>query len=302
MEKKLQSLAKVSVLENKLTSNNNEIVLLSSINFSNVSIARQFTQQGFAVLRGVFSEKEIAKFRTAAIEKLPINDFPFNEQFSSAIAFDDPFDRVFTNKRVIGICKEIMGEDFIYFNQHVIHDSSRGGWHTDTGSPEIIGSHEFHWAPTFLAVQCVLYFQSNEEGSFGLDIIPRSHLIDDHTTDGHQPPAAYKKSHDEGKGIQYHDLIQNQTGKMESLQLDTKAGDVVFFHVRLVHRASPIKFQLENNSERKFAAFAVAGANNLSSRRYKSWLDEYDIMNEVNRVEIPENYRRKLSSFGVELL
>jgi hypothetical protein len=80
-----------------------------------------------------------------------------------------------------------MGEDFIYFNQHVIHDSSRGGWHTDTGSPEIIGSHEFHWAPTFLAVQCVLYFQSNEEGSFGLDIIPRSYLID-----GLQPLVAYK--------------------------------------------------------------------------------------------------------------
>jgi hypothetical protein len=89
---------------------------------------------------------------------------------------------------------------------------------------------------------------------------------------------------------------------MEPLQLDTKAGDVVLFHVRLAHRASPIKLRLKNNSERKFALFALAGANNLNSRRYKSWLDEYDIMNEVNRVEIPENYRRKLSSFGVELL
>ena len=89
---------------------------------------------------------------------------------------------------------------------------------------------------------------------------------------------------------------------MEPLQLDTKAGDVAFFHVRLVHRASPLKRRLENNSERKLSAFALAGANNLSSRRYKSWLDEYDIMNEVNRVEISENYRRQLSSFGVDIL
>ena len=152
MENKLQSLAKISVLEksfltnidNELTSNKNETVLLSSTDFSNVSIARQLSQQGFAVLRGVFSEKEIAEFRAAVIEKLPINAFPFNEQFSSEIAWDEPFDRIFTDKRVIGICKEIMGEDFIYFNQHIIHDSSRGGWHTDTGSPEIKGSHEFH--------------------------------------------------------------------------------------------------------------------------------------------------------------
>ena len=66
---------------------------------------------------------------------------------------------------------------------------------------------------------------------------------------------------------------------LDPLRLDTKAGDIAFFHVRLAHRASPIKVPAKNNSERKLGYFALAGANNKLSRRYKSWLDEYDIMN-----------------------
>ena len=151
-------------------------------------------------------------------------------------------------------------------------------------------------------VQCVLYFQSNEEGSFGLDVIPRSHLVDDQISDGLRPTIAFKKPNDEEKAIQYRDLMQNQTGKMEPLRLDTKAGDIAFFHVRLAHRASPIKVPAKNNSERKFAAYALAGANNNLSRRYKSWLDEYDIINGENRTKIPENYQRRLSSMGVSII
>mgnify|MGYP001298163848 CR=1 FL=1 len=292
-----------AIAENHLlTSADEEIALLSSIDVSDVSIARHFSQQGFAVLKDVFSEKEITGFRAAAIKKFPDNPPPFSAQFSSEMCWNEPFNRIYTNEKVVCALKEILGEDFIYLNEHGIQDSYRSGWHTDTETLELKGSHHFHWSPTFSVVQCVLYFQSNEEGGFGLDVIPRSHLVDYQTFDGLRPPVILGKAYDKVKPIKYGDLIRNQTGKMEPLRLDTKAGDIAFFHVRLAHRASPIKAPANNNSERKFGSFAIAGANNHLSRRYRSWLDEYDIMNGVSRTKIPESYQHQLSSIGIDII
>ena len=208
--RKLQELEKFATRENLAISDNHlpasddqEISLLSSIDLSNVSIARHFSQQGFAVVRDVFSEKEIGEFRAAAIRNFPNNPPPFIEQFNFEMCWDEPFNRIYTNEKVISALKEILGEDFVYFNGFGIHDSHRAGWHTDTAAMELKGSHYFHWAPTFSAVQCVLYFQSNEEGSFGLDVIPRSHLVDDHVSDGLRPPVALKKAHNDGNAIHY---------------------------------------------------------------------------------------------------
>ena len=86
---------KFAITENHLlTSVDEEIALLSSIDFSEVSIARHFSQQGFAVLKDVFSAKEIREFRAAAFKNFSNNPPPFSAQFSSEMCWDEPFNRI----------------------------------------------------------------------------------------------------------------------------------------------------------------------------------------------------------------
>ena len=82
----------------------------------NISLSRKFSQLGFAVLRGVFSEQEIAEFRAAAIERFPDNKPPYIAQCSNSMALHDPFDKIFTNERVISTLKELLGEDLNFLN------------------------------------------------------------------------------------------------------------------------------------------------------------------------------------------
>jgi len=272
-----------------------EIVQTSLIDPANPSISRQFTQLGFVVLRSVFSKNEMAEFRTAANERFPSNTPPYTSQSSSSMVFDEPFNMIFTNEKVIGALKEILGDDFIFLNEQTILDSNWSGWHADTTNMEVKGFHEFHWAPTFLLVQCALYLQSNEEGGFGLDVIPHSHVLDD--------PTAYNLLRNQGKDDRHLNPGQPIIQEKEAVRLDTKAGDIVFFHYRLTHRASPRIATTKNDSGRKFGVFTAAGVNNQNSRRFRTWLDEYTIiLNEESRPEIPEDYRRRLSSFGVGII
>jgi len=264
----------------------------------NISLSRKFSQLGFAVLRGVFSEQEIAEFRAAAIERFPDNKPPYKAQFSNSMALHDPFDKIFTNERVISTLKELLGEDLNFLNDYAVHDSSWAGWHTDTTSLEINefqDFHDFHWAPTFQIIQCALYLQSNDNGGFGLDVVPRSHVLDD--------PLAYYHLLQDSRDVIPHlapPKTENIIGR--AVRLDTKIGDMAFFHFRLRHRASPKTTPLHDQSERKIAVFAVAGAMNEMTRRYRAWLDEYDLMNDESRPDIPEDFRSLLDSVGVDII
>ena len=262
-----------------------------------ISLSRKFSQLGFAVLRGVFSEQEIAEFRAAAIERFPDNTPPYIAQFSNSMALHDPFDKIFTNERVISTLKELLGEDLKFFNYYAVQDSFWAGWHADTTSLEINelhDFHDFHWAPTFQIIQCALYLQSNDNGGFGLDVVPRSHVLDD--------PLPLQRSRDV---IPHPDVTADVNPRFTAVggvRLDTKIGDMVFFHFRLRHRASPKTTPLHDLSERKIAVFAVAGAMNEMTRRYRAWIDEQDLMNDESRPDIPEDFRSLLDSVGVDII
>jgi hypothetical protein len=63
-------------------------------------------------------------------------------------------------------------------NEHGLHDSFFGGWHTDTTSPEHRG-YTFHLSDDFRVIQCAVYLQPNSDFGGGVTVVPGSHLLRD---------------------------------------------------------------------------------------------------------------------------
>jgi len=256
----------------------------SAADRAQTSLGRMFSQNGFVHMPQIFSPEDIAAFRAAAINALPPAKLPYQPQFSNTALYQEPLRRVFRNEQLIKALQELLGEDFLFINEFALHDSFFSNWHSDTTSPEAKGGHEFHWSPMFLVLQVAVYLQNNEGNGGGLDVVPRSHLRDD-------PSVITMKG-----GYHPHDAFDN------AITIPSKAGDVVMFHLRVSHRASEVKRHASNDDERKLALFMVAGANNALTRRYRTWLDQYDGMNKVVRPSVPESFRSELSSNGLQVL
>jgi hypothetical protein len=248
-----------------------------------ISLGRDFCQNGFVRIREVFSRKEIAAMRTAAIGILPPNAPPYQPQFSDTVFFHEPFRQILRNARLTEGLRTLLGEDFLFLNEFSLHDSHFSGWHTDTTSPEAKAGHEFHWSPTYLVLNAAIYLQDNDGSGGGLDVVPKSHLHDD--------PLAITM-----RGGQVSNSYES------AITIESKAGDVVIFHLRMSHRASEVKRVARSDAERKLAFFMIAGANNASTRRYREWLDQYDKMNNVTRPAIPEDFQTFLSGGGLQII
>ena len=87
-----------------------------------------------------------------------------------------------------------------------------------------------------------------------------------------------------------------------AVPIDSRAGDVVAFHLRISHRATESPAPARDDAQRKLAMFMVAGANNALTRRYRAWLDEYDRMNGTTRPDIPDEFASFLASLGLRVI
>lgn len=255
-----------------------------------VSIERSFSQNGFALVPQVFTRDEIAALRRAASGLLPESSPPYKPQFSSAGMFDPRFRGVFSNPRLIGTLRRLLGDDFVFINEFAIHDSHYAGWHSDTTSPEGKANHQFHWSPGFMVVNIGIYLQNNFHNGGGLDMVPGSFMRDDPAAIPLRRENGFPDCHlaPESEGDNYRGAVT----------IRSTVGDAVIFHLRTSHRSSVPPRPAQTEAERKFALFIIAGANNALTRRYRTWLDEYDKMNGVSRPAVPDEFRAFLNRLG----
>ena len=245
-----------------------------------LSITRQFCQQGYVILPQLFSSEDIAVMRKAAAGLFPDNRPPYEPRFSNDAHFIEPIrSTIFNNAKLLGSMRELLGDDFLFLNEFGLHDSFFSGWHSDTSSPEAKGGHEFHWSPQFCVVNAAIYLQ---DGS--LDVIPGSYVCDD--------PLAQKMLNKPSPENAYD----------SALSLPSKAGDVVIFHLRTSHRATPMSKAPSTESERKFALFMIAGLDNAHTRRYREWLDEYDRMNQTQRPAVRNDFRDYMQARSLKVI
>jgi hypothetical protein len=253
------------------------------------SLQRSFCQDGFVVVPQVFDQAEMAELRRAAIAQFPDNRPPFQPSFSSTALFQGPFQPVFRNRKFIQALRSVLGEDFLFINELSLHDSFWVGWHTDTATIEGKGNHEFHWSPGFCVVNAAIYLQDHS-----LDVVPGSYVRDD--------PFAAMMRRDNGLPTMNRMPEPTADPYRDAVSVRFRAGDVVIFHLRLHHRSSPRTSEAKNDVDRKLAIFMLAGANNVHTRRYRAWLDEYGQMNGSTKPMIPDDFRSRLGGVGHSII
>ena len=155
---------------------------------------------------------------------------------------------------VVAELRKQLGDDYVTIPEYTMQTDQFGGWHTDSAN---LGLVDFVYDPSWSQVQLAVYLQDNDaEYGGGLDVRPRGH--EEYLT---------ALRHD---GFFRRVLRRLRNKLIPSYSIPSKAGDLVGFHFRLLHRASQ-----QLNSRRKFAIFWVAAKNTPEVQRYIAHLKSY---------------------------
>jgi ectoine hydroxylase-related dioxygenase (phytanoyl-CoA dioxygenase family) len=255
-----------------------------------------FKEQGYWVFPGIFSAEEIEALRAAARRISGDNPACEPRFFQNILDTDKTARRIILSVRVRDALRRIVGNDFVLVNEHGLHDSFFGGWHTDTTSPEHRG-YAFHLSDTFSVIQCAVYLQPNSDFGGGVTLVPGSHVLSDPFCSKPCFPLrvlywlkgkAQKLvkalpvrlwRHKCSQLLSATDRFSADRGERiagrNSFMVPSQAGDLVCFHLRTWHRATHFLTPPSDDANRKFALFFVCGANNQGTRDYRSWLDAY---------------------------
>jgi hypothetical protein len=174
---------------------------------ANDQLASEIQTEGFAVVRNFFSEDEIAKLRDAVAHHFR------NSGLSNVLGYVQPnaaievdgLDWLYVSEKVIGLFRQAFATDNIVFTGHCdIHRDIRSGWHKDSGEKRGDYFHgDYFGADDCKVYKMAVYLEDHTVRASGLSVFPRSHRG--------------------AKGG-------------EPIHLDTVAGDVILFDVRLTHR------------------------------------------------------------------
>jgi ectoine hydroxylase-related dioxygenase (phytanoyl-CoA dioxygenase family) len=110
------------------------------------------------------------------------------------------------------------------------------------------GGETFHLAPDFQMYKVGIYLQPNGPDGGGLDLVPGSHTQSDRYA-GDDPPA---------------------TPPGTVLSVPSSHGDVVLWHWRVYHRATP-STSAGQTPQRKLAVFLTAASESEGLRQYGQW-------------------------------
>lgn len=233
---------------------------------------REFDENGFLLIPNVVSKERVAELRSYLID-----DFDGGERFQSdtpALRADlcarHPETRdLLWNEKMVGPLRSLLGDDFVYLPEMAAHSSFFSTWHKDTQSQESAG-HEFHWNDDYLMVEAAIYLQDNNELGGGLEVVPGSHM---------------KRRRVETR-LQ---RILTRLKRLRPYSIPSKAGDLVFFHYRIDHRASKPRLgkKAPTGADRKVALFFGCSRNNVYVRDYIEFLKSYGPMSYVNEHEYP---------------
>ncbi len=214
-----------------------------------VNPALQLAQQGWYCERDFFDADEVRVLRTAiaaalddpAHQSLLLKPPGCGEVLPDLFRLPALYRRVFT-ARMAALLSRLIGEGLVLLPEHAAHRNGFGGWHKDTNMFEAAGSMA-HWSSDYAVYQCGIYLQDNSpESGGGLSVVPGSHRVP-------RNPAQTE-------------VVAQQHGVV----LDSRAGDLVVFHTRLDHRATPAQGQPPYGD--KLALFFMAAQDNQHAAAY----------------------------------
>ena len=193
------------------------------------SLLRDFLDNGYYIVPGLLSSNEVSELRSVCESHSRIRkeaEMRASHFLSTPQLASVPF-----REEAIRVLEQLLGEEYTIFPNFTVRSEAYVPWHVDEG---FIGKGEYLDNKDFLAVQCAVYLQDNVPKQGGaIDVIPGSHL--DREV---QPPET--------------DAIGNCGGGPLALSLPVKAGDMVMWDGRIMHRSTPMG---ASSGQKKFGIF-----------------------------------------------
>ena len=253
-------------------------------------------ESGYVVVRNVLSANQISDTRRKCNSFLKEDPCEETEIKASEFVALEEFTSVPFNSKVIGILKLIVGGDVTYYPNFVVRINRYTNWHIDNGfHPDFHNDPSHLFSDRFSHLQCMTYLQGNDENQGGgLDVIHGSH-----------------KWYQEGSAPQLSEM-KVDSGQMVSL--NTKAGDLIVFDGRLIHRGTPAVEKQVFDS--KYGVFwSASGVDPVQSDKFVNYLKgrvDYLInlgltgdylkymvnrYNDVLSIQYPESFNNSLRDF-----
>lgn len=177
-------------------------------------------EDGYALIRDVLTTEEVERARAVCDDHL-LADAEAENEIEATTLLRAPALNFMFDERVVAALRRWLGGTLAYYPNYVARLNRFTGWHVDHGFfPEFLPDASHVYDPGFRHFQCVVYLQDNEPGAGGgLDVRPGSHkwAIGDCAAD--QDEIARR----------YRDVVS----------IDSKAGDLIVFDGRLMHRGTP---------------------------------------------------------------
>lgn len=152
----------------------------------------------------------------------------------------------------ISLLGRLLGGQVTYYPNYVARLNRFTEWHVDNGFlPAYHAEADHLYDPEFRHLQCVIYLQDNEPGyGGGLDVVPGSHLWAE-------------------RGIEpTEDALFAAFG--QPVEVGTRAGDLLVFDGRLLHRGS---VAIRERLTRKYGVFwSASRTDDVQVARYLSYL------------------------------
>lgn len=177
-------------------------------------------RDGYAVVRDVLSAEQVARVREVCDGQLLEDADAETEIEATALLQMPEFDFMF-DERLLRALFVWLGGTLAYYPNYVARLNRYTGWHIDNGfSPRFLPEPSHLYDPGFRHYQCVVYLQDNVPGcGGGLDVRPGSHAW---AADAGYPG-------DDELARRYPEVVS----------IDSKAGDLIVFDGRLMHRGTP---------------------------------------------------------------
>ena len=276
---------------------------------------QEFEETGYTVLKGVIPPPRVEELRAFLTERFTdpqtpnLTPQPSDLQIKMGVevigntALSDLFVvcpetlDVFANPSVVAALKGILGEDFIMLPDSVAHWNCYNVLHADTTTAEQKG-WMYHKDPGYRIVVVGLYLQDNLNGSGGgLYLVPNSHQQQDPLVELRNllPKRISKREKSFWRRLLYRlsfkRLFNYEKAFLDApggFDLPTRAGDMIIFDMRMIHRSSFPGNKTLRNAGGKFSIFIHCSRNNAQSRQYIEYLRTKTL---VDFLEVPRDTR-----------
>lgn len=210
------------------------------------------SRHGFFITPQILSTAKVEMLRTTLeeyFEKFSASLMPPHDFFAIPDLATIPF-----QPATVAALKAQLGDDYVTIPEYVVQADQFGGWHTDSGNQ---GRAAYCYHPDWVQIQCAVYLQDNDKvHGGGLDV----------RRGGHRERLTWLPEF----GVFRRAMRRLYHRLTAPYSIPNKAGDLLGFHFRLVHRATP-----QISKRRKFAIFWVAAKNTPAVQHYLDHLKTY---------------------------